>query len=168
MFWASPVTTVRLYTRNPLEVQHLLAHQPSGRQSGQQRGNAMQITSSPPKNKFLKHGGVCQHCGAEILPRRLRGKSVGRTRTFCSNKCRQAAFRNAEFARRYGSSGALRNGLQTIESPQVFSTILPTEASSGVWRKVLEAEQPWRTSGASIVSRDGVQCFVVGKLRRSR
>jgi hypothetical protein len=119
-------------------------------------------------SKFKSHGGICQNCGREILPRRLRGKIVGRARLFCSNKCRQAAFRNADFDRRHQVSEALRNAEKTPIAPTACRTDFAGRASPVVLRKIRQTEQPWRDAGAPIVSSDGVVCFVVGKLRRSR
>jgi hypothetical protein len=119
-----------------------------------------------------RHGSMCPHCGREILPRRLRGKKVGRERVFCSNRCRQAAFRNAEFARRYPPSGSLRNGqknsiVSTACKGDFLDRPLP-KVSREAWRKVVEVEQPWRSGGCEIVSSHSVRCFVVGMLRRRR
>jgi len=124
------------------------------------------------RSKSTTRGGACEHCGQEILPRQLRGKVVGRARRFCSNKCRQASFRNADFDRRYQPPQALRNGKNT----SVVSTTCngdffgraSSEISSETWCKVREIEQPWRDHGEPVVSADGVLSFVVGKLRRSR
>src|SRR5215470_8905459 len=48
----------------------------------------------------------CRQCGREFF----RAKRNGRRREFCSNACRQAHFRNAEFGRRYQTPDPLRNG----------------------------------------------------------
>jgi hypothetical protein len=118
------------------------------------------------------HGGRCRYCGEEILPRRLRGKIVGRTRAFCSNKCRQAAFRNAEFTRRYGAPEALRNDKNTSVVSAACNSDFAGRASpiidAETWATVIDTEQPWRGRGQPVVSSDGVQCFVVGKLWRSQ
>jgi hypothetical protein len=114
---------------------------------------------------------TCQHCSQEILPRQLRDKVVGRARRFCSNKCRQAAFRNAKFARRYRLSDALRNDKNTLVVSTAcndFAGRASPEISSETWRKVRDIEQRWSNHGEPVVSADGVQCFVVGKLRRAR
>jgi hypothetical protein len=129
----------------------------------------VQINDQHAKNKFVSHGGTCQHCGQEILPRRLRGKIVGRGRRFCSDKCRQAAFRNADFARRYQTPEALRNGKNNSTSSTVSNGDFAGRASADkARRKAVQAERPWLDSGQPIVSSDGVVCFVVGKLRRAR
>jgi hypothetical protein len=126
---------------------------------------------TPPAASRL-HGGICAHCGAEILPRRLRDKVVGRDRRFCSNKCRQAAFRNADFARRHHPLGALRNDQKSSVISEGCEGDFPGRASSPIdnetWREVLDTEQPWRGCGELTVSADGVQSFIVGRLRRSR
>jgi hypothetical protein len=113
-----------------------------------------------------RHGSACQHCGREILPRRLRGKKVGRERVFCSNRCRQAAFRNAEFARRYPPSGSLRNDQKDSIVSNTCKGGFADRPSLQVWRKIIKLERPWHSSGCEIVSSDGVRCFVVGRLRR--
>src|SRR5262245_35293127 len=111
-------------------------------------------------------------CGAEILPRRLRGKIVGRARLYCSDRCRKAAFRSTDFARRYPPLGAGRNDknnpIVSTASDGDFAGRASPEVSGKLWHKVLKAEQPWRGGGDLIISSDGVSCFVVGKLRRSR
>jgi hypothetical protein len=122
--------------------------------------------------KSTTRGGTCEHCGREILPRQLRGKVAGRTRRFCSNKCRQASFRNAEFDRRYQPPRALRNGKNTpvvsTACNDDFAGRAFPEISGETWRRVREVEQPWRDHSEPVVSADGVLSFVVGKLRRSR
>jgi endogenous inhibitor of DNA gyrase (YacG/DUF329 family) len=52
-----------------------------------------------------KVGAPCPHCGREFWL----GKRSGRRRHFCSNACRQAHFRNAEWDRRYQVPDPLRN-----------------------------------------------------------
>jgi hypothetical protein len=132
----------------------------------------LQITDPHPKNKFAIRGGVCQRCGKEILPRRLRGKIVGRDRRFCSNKCRQAAFRNADFERRHPARRALRNDrnnpIVSAASNGDFAGRASPEVTAKLWRKAVQIERPWLRSGEAIVSPDGVQCFIVGALRRAR
>ena len=116
----------------------------------------MQLSPPPFEGKARLYGGVCQQCGREILPRRLRDKIVGRARLFCSNKCRQRAFRNADSARGYQTPGALRND----EKPPIVSTACNNDfagrASPVVLGRVREIEQPWRDAGEPIVSSDGV------------
>ena len=129
----------------------------------------MQITDAGPKHKVTTHGSACPNCGREILPRRLRGKIVGRDRRFCSSKCRQAAFRNADFARRYQTPGALRNGKNTRTISSASNGGFAGRASADkAGRKAVAVERPWLDSGREIVSADGVHCFVIGKLRRPR
>jgi hypothetical protein len=138
----------------------------------------MQIDGPRSKHKFLKHGSACLHCGGEILPRKLRDKIVGRARQYCSNKCRQAAFRNAELAGRYQPPAApfsthpepilLRNDENSSTNSIAQKVDSTGRASLGIPRVVLQAEQPWRNSGQPIVSSGGVECFLVGKLRRAR
>jgi hypothetical protein len=143
-----------------------------------QRGNTMQITGPYSENKFFKHGSTCAHCGAEILPRRLRNKIVGRARAYCSNRCRQAAFRNAELAGRYQPSAApfsthpepisLRNDENSSTNSIAQKVDSTGRASLGIPRVVLETEQRWRNSGQPIVSSNGVTSYIVGRLRRPR
>jgi hypothetical protein len=116
------------------------------------------------RNRFAVRGGVCRHCGGEILPRRLRNKVVGRARQFCSNKCRQASFRNAEFDRTYQVLAALRNDGNNATA----STACKVDFYGRASRLVRDIEQPWRNAGQPIVSPDGVTCFVIGRLRRAR
>jgi hypothetical protein len=131
--------------------------------------NSAEGVSAPhSKNQFIKHGGACEHCGREILPARLRGKIVGRARRFCSNRCRQASFRNAEFERQYQPPQALQNDKNNSIVSDACNDDFAGRASPEVWRKVLKAEQPWREGGQAITSPDGVQCFVAGRLRRPR
>jgi hypothetical protein len=61
-----------------------------------------------------KVGAPCPQCGQEFWL----GKRAGRKRQFCSNACRQAHFRNAEFERRYQVPDPLRNA----ENPPEQST----------------------------------------------
>jgi hypothetical protein len=49
------------------------------------------------RTRVRKIAAPCRHCGTEFFA----GKRNGRRREFCSNACRQAHFRNAEFERRY-------------------------------------------------------------------
>jgi hypothetical protein len=58
-----------------------------------------------PDKPARKVASPCRHCGREFF----RGKRDGRRRLFCSNACRQAEFRNAEFGRRYQVPDPLRN-----------------------------------------------------------
>jgi hypothetical protein len=62
----------------------------------------MQISSFESSRKVA---APCRNCGREFFA----GKRNGRRREFCSNACRQAGFRNAEFARRYQVPDPLRN-----------------------------------------------------------
>jgi hypothetical protein len=54
----------------------------------------MDLNHQKPARKIA---APCRYCGREFFA----GKRDGRRRQFCSNACRQAQFRNAEFARRY-------------------------------------------------------------------
>jgi endogenous inhibitor of DNA gyrase (YacG/DUF329 family) len=56
-----------------------------------------------------KVGVPCPECGREFWT----SKRNGRRRQFCTNACRQAHFRNAEFARRYQVPNPLRNAENT-------------------------------------------------------
>jgi len=127
----------------------------------------VQLNDPHSKNKFAIRGSTCQHCGREILPRRLRGKIVGRTRRYCSAACKQAQFRNAEFERKYPPPEALRNDkkspIVSSASNGDFAGRASPEVSAKLWRKAVTTERPWLDSGREIVS---PHCFVVGKLRR--
>ena len=114
------------------------------------------------------HGSVCPVCGTEILPRRLRGKIVGRVRLYCSDRCRKAAFRSTDFTRRYPPLEAGRNDENNPITSNACKGDFGGRASPGVWREVLRLEQRWRDTGEPIISPDGVVCFIVGQLRRPR
>ena len=58
----------------------------------------------------------CQHCGVELSL-----APSGRRKRFCSDACRQAAFRN-EKAARYPSKGDQNRAVQPIERQYVFVT----------------------------------------------
>jgi endogenous inhibitor of DNA gyrase (YacG/DUF329 family) len=68
----------------------------------------MEITKFESARKV---GAPCLQCGREFW----RGKRNGRKRRFCSNACRQAYFRNAEWDRRYQASDPLRNAENSAE-----------------------------------------------------
>jgi len=95
----------------------------------------------------------CRHCGAEFF----RGKRNGRRREFCSNACRQAYFRNAEFGRRYQVLDPLRNGENSPVIPKTSKArkrgrAIPLNVLGGhrwpgaepldreLWRKIVRAE----------------------------
>ena len=122
---------------------------------------------SRSKNKSITHGSTGEQCGREILPGRLRGKIVGRIRRFCSDRCRKAVFPSTDFARRNPPLWAGRND-ENNPTGSIACKIDFTGRASPNSCGILDFEQPWRKSGAPIVSSDAVQCFVVGKLRRSR
>jgi hypothetical protein len=61
------------------------------------------------KARAIKIAGPCRQCGREFWS----GKRSGRRREFCSNACRQASFRNADFGRRYRALDPLRNTEKT-------------------------------------------------------
>jgi hypothetical protein len=135
----------------------------------------VQIYHVHSKDKFKAHGGTCQHCGAEILPRRLRGKTAGRNRLFCSEACRQAEFRYAQKAAGYLSPARVTKQPSSAKSDD--SALAISKAYRGdfsgrltpeVWRSVTDTEQRWRDRGVGVVSPDGVVSFVVGRLRRAR
>jgi hypothetical protein len=57
------------------------------------------------------HSTDCENCGKKLATRRF-----GRARRFCSSKCRQAAFRYAQFEKNFApinGLGALRNASKT-------------------------------------------------------
>jgi hypothetical protein len=66
----------------------------------------MDLNHQKPARKIA---APCRYCGREFFA----GKRDGRRRQFCSNACRQAQFRNAEFARRYQVPDPLRNAENT-------------------------------------------------------
>ena len=59
-----------------------------------------------PRRAQLRPGKSCEHCGRPIAPKR-----TGRPPRFCSNRCRQAAFRTLTPASRYDGRGPARNGV---------------------------------------------------------
>jgi hypothetical protein len=135
----------------------------------------MQIADASPKNKFTLHGGACQHCGCEILPRQLRGKTTGRNRQFCSRACQQAEFRHAQKAGGYLSPtrvtkrpSSAKTGDSALAISRTYRGDFSGRLTPEVWRSVIDTERPWLRRGVGVVSADGVVSFVVGKLRRAR
>ena len=133
---------------------------------------------------FVMRGYECQHCGKPVPPQRLQG--TGRPRLFCSDKCRKAAFRLADFDRRYKVPGAGRNPEKTpaistpktsISAGRASPEVTPKNSISAIFgemtmakvpAEVRDIEQPWRDAGKAIVSSDGVTVYIVGRLRRPR